>query len=432
MLRMKGTAKVGIIALTLLIFGGGVSLVSLRLRERIRAEVLEREAAILSAVARREANRNGQTLLDLVLRVVDMDGVIGIRIFDPSGRFVRALPENLIAGTLDKRLPANPRTIAGFTPHVRLCTLYADPFGDLGDQTLPMLNVAVPVYGTDAKRLLGFTEFLVDGRLTEEAFHRLDQDLLWQALTAILGGGILIALLLLYSLRQLEAKNRELATANRALLLHAKTAAIGAVASHLFHRLKNALAGLNMAIRKNVNDLPDACASAQRIEELVQEVINVIKEEDYGITYDLTAGEILELVRALTEPLTIPKGIRVMANATANKSFINREANLILLAIENLVGNAIDASPCGGLVECGFREDGENGRFVITDHGAGIPETRQAKLFEPGDSVKAGGSGIGLSISCQLCRHMGGELRLAHTGLDGTTFEIILPPKVLR
>ncbi len=428
----KQTTKAGIIILTLLIFSGGVSLVSLRLRDRIRTELMEREAAILSAVAQREASRDGQTILDLVLRVVDLDGVIGIRIFQPSGDFVRALPDNLISGTLDKRVLVDSRTTFRFMPRVHLFTLYADPFGDIGDQPLPILDVSLPIYEPVSKRLMGFTEFLVDGRMIEEAFRRLDRDLLRQALSAILGGGVLIAFILLRSLRQLEVKNHELAAANRALLLHAKTAAIGAVSSHLFHRLKNALASLHVAIRHNGSSLPDACASAQRIEEMVQEVINVIKEEDYGITYNLTAGEIQELVRERTQSLASAKGIRVATITSTLRSFANREANLLLLALENLVGNAIDASPHGDQVECTFHEDSVAARFGVADHGVGIPEARRARLFEPGESSKDGGSGIGLSISHQLCRHMGGELRLAHTGPDGTEFEITLPSTGLR
>jgi signal transduction histidine kinase len=48
-------------------------------------------------------------------------------------------------------------------------------------------------------------------------------------------------------------------------------------------------------------------------------------------------------------------------------------------------------------------------------------------LFEPGLSGKAHGNGIGLSISNQLCRHMGGELRLVDTGPGGSEFEIRVP-----
>lgn len=429
---MKQTTRAGIIILTLLIFSGGVSLVSLRLRDRIRTELMEREAAILSAVAQREASRDGQTILDLVLRVVDLEGVIGIRIFEPGGNFVRALPDNLISGTLDKRILVESRTTFCFKPRVQLFALYADLFGDIGDQPLPILDVSLPIYEPGSKRLMGFTQFLVDGRMIEDAFRRLDRDLLRQALSAVLGGGILIAIIILRSLRQLETKNQELAASNRALLLHAKTAAIGAVSSHLFHRLKNALASLNLAIHGNGGSIPDACTSAQRIEEMVHEVISVIKEEDYGITYDLTAGEILDLVRARTQPLAVAKGIRVTTMTSPERSFANREANLMLLALENLVGNAIDASPYGGHVACHFREDGISARFGVADHGLGIPVARRDRLFEPGNSSKEGGSGIGLSISHQLCRHFGGELSLARTGDDGTEFEITLPVTAFR
>ncbi len=429
---MKRKTTATIVALTLLIFGGGVALVTLRLRARIRAEVTQREAAILSAVAQREARQNGQTLLDLVLGVVDLDGVIGVRLFDTAGRFVRALPDNLTAGTLDQALLHAPHTTSRLTGEVRLYSVYADPFGELGDRTLPLLNVVVPVRGRDSQRLLGFAEFLVDGRTTLDAFRRLDRDLLRQALSAFGGGGLLIVAILLYSLRQLEAKNRDLAAANRQLTLHAKTAVIGALSSHLFHRLQNALAGLHLAMRENGDALPDACASAARIQQMVQEVIDVIKEEEYGITYDISTREILELVVARTLPGAAPRHVRVQTRTEQDRRLANRDANLLLLALQNLVSNAIEASPAGGVVECAFREDAAGSRFTVTDQGDGIPEARRGRLFEPGDSAKAGGSGIGLCISHQLCRHLGGELRLSRTGPAGTVFELLVPRAALR
>lgn len=422
---MKRTATT-IVVLTLLIFAGVVLLVSMQLRSRIRTEVLHREAAILNAVAQREARYDGGALLDLVLRLVDMEGVVGVRVFDVGGRFLRALPDNLIAGTLDKGVLSDSENIPRLCEDVWLGSIYADPFGELGDQTLPLLYVTVPIHGAGDNPAKGYAEFIMDGRPTVATFQRLNGDLLRQALAAFSGGGLLIIAILLLSFLQLARKNRDLALANRELSLHAKTAAIGAVSSHLFHGIKNALSSLRVAIGENGDALPDAQASAQRIQQMVQEVIDVISEEQYGITYDLSAEEILELVRSKVHALAEARDVRIKTSANKNRSFINRDANLILLALENLVCNAIEASHAEQEVVCRYHEDDQGSRFIVTDHGTGIPKARRHRLFEPGSSSKASGSGIGLSISHQLCRHMGSEIRLCDTGPGGTTFELLL------
>ena len=416
-----------LVALTLLVFAGGVSLVTLRLRARIRVEILERDGAILHAVAQREARGSGDPLLSLVLRVVDLEGVIGVRIFEADGRFVRALPDNLTAGALDGELLREPRTVSRLSENIFLCTVFTDPFGELGDTAIPILNVFVPIRGTDTKPLKGYAEFLLDGRPAAEAFRRLDGDLLRQSLSAFLGGGALIVVILLLSMWQIMKKNRDLAAANRELALHARTAAIGAISSHLFHGLKNAVSGLHLAIAQRGDALPDARASAQRIEKMIQDVVDVIKEEEQGITYELTAREILELAKGRSQPLAASKEVVVHVQAGHDRVFLNRDANLILLVLQNLLNNAIEASHAGQPIECRFEVSDGIRRFIVTDHGSGIPESRRQRLFEPGGSSKSDGSGIGLSISRQLCRHFGGELRLVHTGPDGTSLELTVP-----
>lgn len=99
----------------------------------------------------------------------------------------------------------------------------------------------------------------------------------------------------------------------------------------------------------------------------------------------------------------------------------------------NLVGNAIKFTPEGGTVR--VEASGEDGRAVIrvNDTGVGIPADRLDSIFEPFVQVDAeltrtaAGAGLGLAISRDLARMMGGDLTVTSTIGKGSTFAVSLP-----
>lgn len=96
-------------------------------------------------------------------------------------------------------------------------------------------------------------------------------------------------------------------------------------------------------------------------------------------------------------------------------------------ALVNLGQNAIDA--VRGLpdawvrIECEATEDAV--RVVVVDNGPGLADEIRAHLFEPFRTTKAGGTGLGLSLSRELVLQSGGELLLREGA--PTTWEIVLP-----
>jgi signal transduction histidine kinase len=97
-----------------------------------------------------------------------------------------------------------------------------------------------------------------------------------------------------------------------------------------------------------------------------------------------------------------------------------------------LVENAIQASPRNGVV-CLEVEPFDRGlRCEVTDQGPGLSEAALKHLFVAGRGSRPGGHGLGLAISHQLARHLGGEVRLGRTGCTGSTFVLELPEVVGR
>jgi signal transduction histidine kinase len=94
--------------------------------------------------------------------------------------------------------------------------------------------------------------------------------------------------------------------------------------------------------------------------------------------------------------------------------------------LENLVRNAIEATPSGKEVSLTITRAGGILVCEVRDEGSGIPEPLQSNLFVPCRSRKAGGHGIGLAICKQLANHLGATLELKSTGLSGSVFALRL------
>jgi signal transduction histidine kinase len=94
----------------------------------------------------------------------------------------------------------------------------------------------------------------------------------------------------------------------------------------------------------------------------------------------------------------------------------------------DLVKNAVDAMPNGGVLWVGARQEGSRVIFKVSDTGCGIPEELQARIFEPFVTHgKAKGTGLGLAIVKSVVDSHGGTISLQSSAGVGTTFEITLP-----
>lgn len=98
----------------------------------------------------------------------------------------------------------------------------------------------------------------------------------------------------------------------------------------------------------------------------------------------------------------------------------------------NLFNNARDAMQEGGTIHVRLHAEPAQYRIEVRDKGEGIPESEQARVFEAffrGEKKRAHvhGLGIGLSFSKLIARSLGGDLVLAGSSPEGTTFALTIP-----
>ena len=110
------------------------------------------------------------------------------------------------------------------------------------------------------------------------------------------------------------------------------------------------------------------------------------------------------------------------------------DADKLRVALDNLLSNAIDFSPDGGLIRLEAKLEGGKLRIACIDSGPGIAAEDAERIFSPfvqgqrAAPVERHGSGVGLSIVRELTTVMGGEIRVVAAGsTSGAHFEILLP-----
>jgi PAS domain S-box-containing protein len=261
---------------------------------------------------------------------------------------------------------------------------------------------------------------------------------------------------------ELEAQSEELRTINDELLVRteeleeARTAADAAnraksdflaTMSHELRTPLNAIAGyvqlLELGVHGPITEpqreaLGRIDRSQRVLLRLINDVLNLARIEARRVEYRLervVLAELIESVVPLVEPQMAGRSLRLEVSVPGGlAAHADREkAEQILL---NLLSNAIKFTPADGCIRIDARPDAvASDRLAISvqDTGIGIPPEKLAAVFEPFVQVDARrtrtqeGTGLGLTISRDLARGMGGDLTAESTVGEGSTFRLALP-----
>ncbi|MCK6546942.1 ATP-binding protein [Myxococcota bacterium] len=148
------------------------------------------------------------------------------------------------------------------------------------------------------------------------------------------------------------------------------------------------------------------------------------------------AAEVLRSLAGTVEGLATAKDVRVEqrletegGDSIENALVLETDEEKLIEILENLAQNAIEASPEGGRVVLRATVLPEMVRFEVLDDGPGLGDS-QEKLFVPGFTTKAQGSGLGLVLSRSLAAQLGGKLELDTRPEGGCRARLGLPKTI--
>jgi signal transduction histidine kinase len=280
----------------------------------------------------------------------------------------------------------------------------------------------------------------MDGKGVATQFAALDRSLAIQAALAFGVGALVVIVVLTWSFRRLQRLTRllmertdRLLRTNEELALTAKTSAVGAITAHLVHGLSSPLAGLEELVtgrgreKMEESEWQDAASTTRQLQATIAEIVRMLGEEHAIDRYEISLAELVGLVNVRVGADAEAAGVKYETGIETEGTLPNREANLALLILENLVKNAIHATPRGRAVRLAIVPEGNAVGFEVRDEGPGVTSEFQTKLFTPCRSSKIGGHGIGLAICKQLANHLEAGLVLKSTSAKGSVFVLSLP-----
>lgn len=207
---------------------------------------------------------------------------------------------------------------------------------------------------------------------------------------------------------------------------------MGELAGTVAHEIRTPLSGLQGAVEiitseKSSDETKQKFSKTvfQEVERINGVVENFLKlgREGKPEKEELNLRELIAESTTLLEPVLKKKNICLEVQIDETCSVFSHR-NQLKQVIINLVMNAFYAcSRHQGMIRISSAEEPEG--LIITDNGQGIADDFKANLFEPFESNRHDGNGLGLYLSRNIMRSLGGDLRLVESELGKTTFQIL-------
>jgi|GEM_PF-4263690 len=215
-----------------------------------------------------------------------------------------------------------------------------------------------------------------------------------------------------------------------------RLATLGLLAPKLSHELRNPLGAMGNSIYFLKENLKNGDPKLKRHLEILEQqvaasthlistILDFARPRSPAI-YPVNLNQVLQQAMEQVSP---PGGIEIEQRLDSNLPLVQGDAQLLTQVFINLVTNACQAMPKGGKVtiSTAIRDDAVVAQ--VQDTGTGIDSEFMKKLFQPFQSSKARGMGLGLSISKDIIERHKGRIEVQSEAGRGTTFSVHLPLK---
>ena len=233
-------------------------------------------------------------------------------------------------------------------------------------------------------------------------------------------------------------KQRRLMVANEQLAHSEKIATLGRVAAQVAHEVRNPLAGLLLYSEhlKGKLDGKIPASDAQTLDKIIvtinhltattEQILNYARPVTLALkTVDLN-NVARDVIQLLSTEISAHNIETVLEFDSSPVSGMLDEASLRAATL-NLVLNAVQAMSAGGRLTISTGRNGQKMWMEIKDTGAGMSPERIKQIFEPFNTTKSRGLGLGMPYAQKVIQQHGGRIEVESRQGKGTQVRIELP-----
>jgi PAS domain S-box-containing protein len=235
------------------------------------------------------------------------------------------------------------------------------------------------------------------------------------------------------------AMERKLHRTQEQLLQSEKLAAMGRLTSQLAHELNNPLYGIMNTLELMKTEIPHSNKRRKLLEMALSEIMRLtdmlrkmlsFSKPDQEERCNVDINTILDEILMLHEKQLREVDIKIKTDMTEGLKPLWASKNQLRQVFLNLVSNAKDAMPQGGLLTVDTEGNDQQIQIRVSDEGTGIKPEYIDKIFETFFTTKVDserGVGLGLSVCYGFIKDHGGDIQVQSEVGHGTTFTIVLP-----
>lgn len=202
------------------------------------------------------------------------------------------------------------------------------------------------------------------------------------------------------------------------------------------HTIRNPIMTIGGFARRIKKEIGDNRKFEKYVDIILDETVrleNIVKRvQDFTETQSCNPiptriERLVEEVLTSAEPLADQSGVRMGKEVASDLPQVRVDPSQVVIALANLVENAIEAMPQGGTLSLKAAREDRSLVITVKDTGCGIPKDQLTAIYDPFITSKSKGVGLGLTLVHQVVSNHHGDIRITSEVQKGTVVTLRLP-----